>query len=453
MSTRPGFSIAPSCALEFGPGSVSRLPALVDGLGAESAFVVTDAGLRGTGIVDRVLGGLTAGGLRTAVFDGIGPNPSTTAVEAGAAALREFGPCVVIGLGGGSVLDAAKGIALLATHPAARATDPLWDSAVDGLPLVAVPTTAGTGAETNGFGVVEDTCARRKIYLGHPSVRPRVAVLDPELTLGLPAAITAATGFDALVHGVESLASRGANPVSDAAAAQAVALVGRWLPVAVEDGGDLEARSQLLLGAHLAGQALTVSGLGLVHGIAHAVTAHLGTPHGVALAAVSEQVMRYSADVAAGPYERVRLALGGGAGPADPGRPGTGPGRPGGSGPGPTGSARPGDPAAAPAGDQAPALPPALPPAPAPPPAPALPPAPAPAPETAAVAVAAPASAIDSVTALACGIGLRRPLRELGATRDLLPVLAAAAVADPVTANAPRRPTEADVRDILAAAW
>ena len=379
MST--GFSIAPSCALEFGPGAVSRLSALVDGLGADSAFVVTDAGLRGTGIVDRVLGGLAADGLRTGVFDGIGPNPSTTVVDAGAVALRRFGPCVVIGLGGGSVLDAAKGIALLATHPDAHATDPLWDSPVDGLPLVAVPTTAGTGAETNGFGVVEDTCARRKIYLGHPSVRPRVAVLDPELTLGLPAAITAATGFDALVHGVESLASRGANPVSDAAAAQAVALVGRWLPVAVDDGTDLDARSQLLLGAHLAGQALTVSGLGLVHGIAHAVTAHLGTPHGIALAAVNEQVMRYSADAAAAPYERVRRALDGATPPAGP------------------------------------------------------------------------APAIDTVTALAEGIGVRRTLRGLGAARDLLPVLAAAAVADPVTANAPRPPSEADVRDILDAAW
>ncbi|BBF98963.1 MULTISPECIES: iron-containing alcohol dehydrogenase family protein [Pseudonocardia] len=415
-----GFSIEPSCALEFGPGSVSRLPALVAGLAADAAFVVTDTGLRRTGIVDRVLAGLAAAGLRTGVFDGIGPNPSTTVVEAGAAALRDFGPCVVVGLGGGSVLDAAKGIALLATHPTARATDPLWDSAVDGLPLIAVPTTAGTGAETNGFGVVEDTCARRKIYLGHPSVRPRIAVLDPELTLGLPAAVTAATGFDALVHGVESLASRGANPVSDAAAAQAVALVGRWLPVAVEHGADLEARSQLLLGAHLAGQALTVSGLGLVHGIAHAVTAHLGTPHGVALAAVNEQVMRYSADAAVGAYERVWWALerdGGGARSVGAQPDGSGAAHPGAADPAGSGSAHPG---AAGRGLAHPAD---------------------------------PAAVIGTITALAEGVGVRRTLRDLGATRELLPVLAAAAVADPVTSNAPRRPTEAEVRDILAEAW
>lgn len=371
-----GFSVEPTCALEFGPGSVERLPALVDGLGGTAAFVVTDAGLRAAGIADRVVDGLAAAGLRTGSFDGVGANPSTAVVDAGAAALRAFGPCVVVGLGGGSVLDAAKGIALLATHTAARAADAgeLWASPTGGLPLIAVPTTAGTGAETNGFGVVEDACARRKIYLGHPSVRPRVAVLDPELTLGLPPAVTAATGFDALVHGIESLASRGSNPVSDAAAAQAVSLVGRWLPVAVADGSDLAARAQLLLGAHLAGQALTISGLGLVHGIGHALTAHLGTPHGVALAAVNAQVMRYSAEAATDAYRRAGAALG----RADP---------------------------------------------------------------------------HDAVAGLTERIGVRRPLRELGATRELLPELAAAAVADPVTGNAPRTPTVDDVREILDAAW
>lgn len=369
-----GFTVEATCALEFGPGAVARVPALVDGLGGAAAFVVTDAGLRATGIVARVVGDLAAAGLRTEVFDGVGPNPSTTAVEHGATTLRAFGSCVVVAIGGGSVLDAAKGIALLATQHGARATDDLWSSPTPGLPLVAVPTTAGTGAETNGFGVVEDTCAKRKVYLGHASVRPRVAVLDPELTVGLPPAATAATGFDALVHGVESLASRGANPVSDAAAAQAVALVGRWLPVAVDDGTDLEARAQLLLGAHLAGQALTVSGLGLVHGIAHAVTAHTGTPHGVALASVNEQVMRWSADAAAQAYSRAGAALGTG-------------------------------------------------------------------------------DAVAGIAALVEDIGVRRPLRELGVDRELLPVLAAAAVVDPVTANAPRIPTEDDVREILDAAW
>ncbi|MFF7161220.1 iron-containing alcohol dehydrogenase family protein [Streptomyces sp. NPDC008086] len=147
------------------------------------------------------------------------------------------------------------------------------------------------------------------ICIGHPSVKPRIALLDPELTLGLPARITAATGIDALVHGIESLASRGANPVSVAYATQAVAMVGRWLPAAHRNGSDLQARAQLMLGAHLAGQALTISGLGLVHGIGHALTAHTGTPHGVALAAVLEEVLEFSAPAAPDAYEQTARAL------------------------------------------------------------------------------------------------------------------------------------------------
>jgi alcohol dehydrogenase class IV len=212
---------------------------------------------------------------------------------------------VVVALGGGSVLDAAKVTALLATNPGRAADyDYRREPLRAGLPVLAVPTTAGTGAETNGFGVVEVVidgvveggAARRKIYLGHDSVRPRVAVLDPELTLALPSAATAATGMDALVHGIESLASRGATPVSTGYARRAVALAGRWLPEAVAHGESLEARSQMLLAAHLAGRALTLSGLGLVHGLGHTLTTLLGTVHGVALAAVLPEVMDFCAD-------------------------------------------------------------------------------------------------------------------------------------------------------------
>nr|WTB34841.1 iron-containing alcohol dehydrogenase [Streptomyces sp. NBC_00830] len=304
-------SIEPTARIEFGPGRIAELPELVHSLGHTRAFVVTDRGLRAAGVVDRVLKVLDAAGVEYGAYDEVGPNPATTTVDAGAARARAFGPAAIVALGGGSALDAAKGISLLAGNPGAVAADAdnLWE-ALDGLPLIAIPTTAGTGAETNGFGVIEDTAACRKVYIGHASVKPRVALLDPELTVGLPPRITAATGIDALVHGVESLASRGASPVSAAYAAQAVALVGRWLPVAYRDGADLEARAQLMLGAHLAGQALTLSGLGLVHGIGHALTAHTGTPHGVALAAVLEEVMAFSAPAAEGAYEQAARALG-----------------------------------------------------------------------------------------------------------------------------------------------
>ncbi|MFJ9381064.1 iron-containing alcohol dehydrogenase family protein [Streptomyces sp. NPDC101455] len=377
-------SIDPLCRIEFGPGRIEDLPDLVSSLGMHRAFVVTDRGLRAAGIVDDVIKVLDAEGMEHGVYDGVGANPSTTNVDEGAAQARVFGPAVIVALGGGSVLDAAKGISLLVGNSDAAAADAdvLWE-ALDGLPLIAVPTTSGTGAETNGFGVIEDTATRRKVYIGHPSVKPRIALLDPELTLGLPARITAATGIDALVHGIESLASRGANPLSVAYATQAVAMVGRWLPVAHRDGSDLEARSQLMLGAHLAGQALTLSGLGLVHGIGHALTAHTGTPHGVALAAVLEEVLRFSAPAAQDAYEQTARAL-----RLDP----------------------PAD------GDWT-------------------------------------RAAIDAVREISHTIGVRQPLRELGVRPEMLRPIASGALADAVTRNAPRRPTEEQILEILDAAY
>jgi alcohol dehydrogenase class IV len=371
-------SVEPAGRTEFGPGVLAELPGFVSSLEHTRVFVVTDRGLRATGIVERVEKTLASAGLEYTVHEDVGPNPSTTELDRGAARLRGFGAAVVVALGGGSALDAAKGISLLAGNPSAAAADAdrLWD-AEDGLPLIAVPTTSGTGAEANGFGVTEDVCARRKVYIGHSSVRPKIAVLDPELTLGLPAKGTAATGLDALVHGVESLSSRGSSAISAAYATQAISLVGRWLPVAYRDGGDLEARSQLMLGAHLAGHALTLSGLGLVHGIGHALTAHTGTPHGVALAAVFEEVMEFSAEMAEEAYETTARAL-----------------------------------RATPSPDWA-------------------------------------GAAIEAVREISAAIEIKRPLRDLGVSRDGIPAIAADAIADAVTKNAPRLPTEPEVVELL----
>ncbi|WP_370949481.1 iron-containing alcohol dehydrogenase family protein [Amycolatopsis sp. cg5] len=365
-------SVEPTGRTEFGPGVLAELPAFLASLDRDRAFIVTDRGLRATGIVGRVERILTAAGIEHATHEDIGPNPATTELDRGAARLAEFGHAAVLALGGGSALDAAKGISLLSGNPGAHAADAdsLWDAA-DGAPLIAIPTTSGTGSETNGFGVTEDTCAKRKVYIGHSSVKPKICVLDPELTIGLPAHITAATGLDALVHGIESLSSLGANPISAGYAAQAIRLVGHWLPLAHRDGTDLEARSQLMLGAHLAGHALTLSGLGLVHGIGHAITAHTGTPHGVALASVLEEVMTFSATEASTAYIQTAQVLGH-------------------------------------AGD-----------------------------------------AIEAVRGVSSALGIKRPLRDLGATRDLLPVIAADAIADAVTKNAPRHPTEAEVLTLL----
>jgi alcohol dehydrogenase class IV len=298
---------------DFGAAAIEKLPDIVPRIGPARVFLVTDEGLRRAGIVDRVRGLLDSHGLETATYDAVEPNPTTRSLDRAGDRARSFGASTVVALGGGSVLDTAKGVALLAANPG-PVGDLTDEPTHPGWPVAAIPTTAGSGAETNGFGVIEHSSTRRKVYVGHDSVRPRHVVLDPELTLGLPPRATAATGMDALVHGIESLASRRATPESREYAAGAIAKVAGSLRRAVADGADLEARSQMLLGAHLAGLALTRSGLGLVHGIAHAVTNHTGAVHGLALSAVLDEVMTRTADAAGDAYLAAGAAMGVGGG-------------------------------------------------------------------------------------------------------------------------------------------
>ncbi|MEV6841465.1 iron-containing alcohol dehydrogenase [Streptomyces sp. NPDC051133] len=296
--------------MEFASGAINQIPAAVRRTGTEHVFIVTDPGVCAAGILDRVIEVLNAGGIKYNVFGDVQPNPSPQIVDTLAGELRSAGKTTVLALGGGSVMDAAKCSALLGANSGCASTLDTRCDFEPGLPVVAVPTTAGTGSETNGFGVIEASDRPQKIYIGHPSVRPQTSILDPELTLGLPAALTAATGMDALVHGIESLASRRATPISQSYAAQAIALVAKWLPVAVRCGDNLEARSYMLIGSHLAGLALSLSGLGLVHGIAHAITARVGAPHGLALSAVLPAVMDWCAPCSCHAYSQVARAFG-----------------------------------------------------------------------------------------------------------------------------------------------
>jgi len=299
----------------FGAGVVRRLPEAVAGTGAPLAVVVTDAGLAATGLPDRISGLLSAAGLPATVFDGVHANPTTGDLAAGADAVRAaaglegpggaepFGPperpvACLVAVGGGSPIDAAKGIAVAAVNPQrGRDLDYRGEFAAAPLPIVAVPTTAGTGAETNAFGVVTDTGAARKFYVGSAATRPAVALLDPVLTTGLPPRPTAATGLDALTHAVESYLSIRPNPVSDGLALQVAAMVGTYLPRAVADGADREARAQLLLAAHLAGTGMARTGLGLCHAIGHAIGGRFNVPHGEALSLVLPGVLRFNTAV------------------------------------------------------------------------------------------------------------------------------------------------------------
>jgi alcohol dehydrogenase len=281
----------------FGVGAIARLPEVVAAAGGSRVFVVTDPGVRGSGVIDRVLDVLAAAGLESAVFAEVEPNPGASTVERGAAALRAFGLAgtVVVPVGGGSSMDTAKALDLRATNAA-----PLWelgydDPALDpGRPVVAVPTTAGTGAETNSFGVITDESAGRKSYVGHPSLLPVATILDPALTVGLPPAATAATGIDAITHSLESLLSANPNPFAEAMAIGVIRTVGTWLRRAVADGSDLEARSQMLMASHLAGVGqASGTGVGLVHAFGHSIGTRGKVAHGTALATVLPEVLTF----------------------------------------------------------------------------------------------------------------------------------------------------------------
>ena len=281
--------------IRFGRGAVALLPDLVREARGRRAFVVTDRGVVLAGVIDAVRQSLEAGGIAMGVFAEVEANPGTSSVEKGSAALAAFGThgTIVVPVGGGSSMDTAKAVSLHVRNEGEVLALGYHDPRLlHGLPLVAVPTTAGTGAETNTYGVITDEAAGRKAYVGHPSVLPVASVLDPELTVGLPPDPTAATGVDALTHALESLLSRNPNPLAEALALHVIRTVATWLPVAVEDGTNLEARSELLVAAHLAGLGqASGTGVGAVHAIGHALGTRGKLPHGTALAAVLSEVL------------------------------------------------------------------------------------------------------------------------------------------------------------------
>jgi alcohol dehydrogenase len=305
----------PTPPAHFGAGAVDAVAGIVCGAGCRAAVIVTDQGLAGTAVVAGAADVLAASGVPVTVFSGVHANPTTGDVAAGAdtvaALAADGGRPAVVAVGGGSSIDAAKGIAVAAVNPErGRDLDYRRTFAVPALPLVAVPTTAGTGTETNAFGVITDPATRRKFYVGAASSLPVAAILDPELTVSLPPGATAATGMDALVHALESCMSRRANPWAEGIALQAIRMIAAHLPRAVADGADREARSQMLLASHLAGVAMGSTGLGLCHAIGHGLGGRFGIAHGVALTMVLPGVLRFNLPACRERLAAVAFALG-----------------------------------------------------------------------------------------------------------------------------------------------
>lgn len=303
--------IQPLPRIVFGAGSSGEIAKHAAETKKSRALLVTDAGLVKAGIAGDIANRMKDGGFEVAIFDGVEPNPTDKNVAAGVAKLRALGDAVVVALGGGSSMDCAKAIALLvnnAGHP--RDFGYGCKPEKPGAPVVAIPTTAGTGSETNLVGVITDTEHNRKIYVAHPSVQPRVAVLDPKLTVGLPPYPTATCGFDVLTHAIEAYTSRVANPYTDGIAIQAVRMAWTHLPRAFSDGSDLEARSQMLLASAMAAVAFNVVGLGAAHGTGHPIGARFHAAHGQTLATMLPHVMRFNLDARAAKYAAIGAAIG-----------------------------------------------------------------------------------------------------------------------------------------------
>ncbi|GAB4284600.1 MAG: iron-containing alcohol dehydrogenase [Deferrisomatales bacterium] len=280
----------------MGPGAVAQLGECVRGLRGTRCFVVTDPGLARAGILEAVEGALAAAGVETAAFPEVEPEPPIPVAQRCAEALRGFQADCVVGVGGGSSLDVAKVASVAAVHGEQRLTDFFGVDAVPGpgLPLVAVPTTAGTGSEVTPIAILSDEAAQLKKGIVSDFLLPRAAVLDPELTLGLPPPVTAATGLDALIHAVEAFTSVRASSLTDLLAVQAIRLIHRNLRTAYARGADLEARARLLEGSLLAGMAFANAGVTAVHAFAYPLGARFHVPHGVANSVMLLSVLRFN---------------------------------------------------------------------------------------------------------------------------------------------------------------
>jgi 4-hydroxybutyrate dehydrogenase len=305
----------------LGPGALARLPAHLARLGVRRPLVVTDAGVVKAGLAARLYAVLEAAGVRGARFEEVQPNPTDRDADAGLAAYRRGGCDGLVAIGGGSSIDAAKLVQLLTTHepPLSRYDDAAGGDRFvrdDMPPLVAIPTTAGTGSEVGRSGVATLPDTGRKTVIFSPFLLPKVALCDPELTVDLPAKLTAATGMDAFTHGLEAYVAAGFHPLADAVALDAVRRAARSLPVAVREPGNLHARTDMMVAA-LEGAMAFQKGLGACHALAHALGPIAGVHHGLANAIVLPAVVAFNR-VAAGPrLARVAAAMGADAGADD----------------------------------------------------------------------------------------------------------------------------------------
>ena len=297
----------------FGPGARKNLPEIIGRLGARKALVVTDPGLIKFGVTTLVTDVLDTAGIAYEVFSDVKPNPTVTNVRQGIDAYHKSGADFMIAVGGGSAIDTAKAIGIVVNNPEFADIVSLEGCAPTkhkSVPVIALPTTAGTAAETTINYVIIDEAKQKKMVCVDPNDIPAVAVIDSELMYSLPRSLTAATGMDALTHAIEGYITKGAWAMSDMFEIEAIRMIARHLPVAVEHPSDVEARDGMAVAQYIAGMAFSNVGLGLVHGMAHPMGSLFDVPHGVANALLLPTVMEYNMPACLDKYPEIARAMG-----------------------------------------------------------------------------------------------------------------------------------------------
>ncbi len=283
---------------------------LIQGTKAK-ALVMTDPGVQEAGLLNGVLNSLAEAGLKYSIFADVEPNPRDTTVHAAAERFHDENAGLMVAVGGGSVIDTAKGAAIVVTHGGPITAYTGWEKVPGPItPLVAIPTTAGTGSEVTFWAVITDSATHTKLAIGDPHLAPTVALVDPLLTRRLPPDLTLATGLDALTHAIEAYTCRLANPISDALALQAIRLIAPNLPQAVANGEDLTSREGMLLAASLAGIAFNNADVAAVHCLSEALGSLYDAPHGLLNAILLAYVMVYQRPTCEERYADVAQALG-----------------------------------------------------------------------------------------------------------------------------------------------
>ena len=297
----------------FGAGSRKVIAEEVAKRGYKKALIVTDKDLIKFGVADQVIAVLKDANIPYEIFDEVKPNPTVKNVKAGIAAFQAAGADFMIAIGGGSSMDTSKAIGIIINNPEFSdvvSLEGVANTKKKSVPVIALPTTAGTAAEVTINYVITDEENVKKMVCVDPNDIPTLAIIDPELMLSMPRGLTASTGMDALTHAIEGLITLGAWELSDMVETKAIEMIAKWLPKAVENPSDIEARDGMATAQYIAGMAFSNVGLGLVHGMAHPLGAYYDIPHGVANALLLPFVMEYNKEAAKAKYRTIAEAMG-----------------------------------------------------------------------------------------------------------------------------------------------